>query len=88
MRGRAICGRYRQLLLALADGAAANTDWQTELGAILGTLEADLAELGPTGAALVRSDLCEQLELFGYGATTPERRTVFFAALKRIEMWN
>lgn len=88
MRGRAIYGRYRQLLFALADDAAANPDWQKDLDSILWRLKADLAELAPTDAALVRNDLWEQLELFGYGATTTERRTVLFAALKLLDLWD
>ena len=85
MRAREYYGRYRQRIEALANDAKAGEDWLEKLHDLLRQYEIDAAGLQPRSAALLRSEICAQLEhnaLLAAGA----RREVFFAAVKRLEL--
>jgi hypothetical protein len=85
MRAREFYGRYRQRIGALANDAKAGGDWLEKLHGLLRQFEFEAAGLQPRSAALLRSDLCAQLEhnaLLAAGA----QREVFFAAVKCLEL--
>lgn len=86
MGARDIYGRYRHLLSELAWSSPANPDWPRVLENIVGQFRSDIAPLDNASNALLREELCEQLEFSAHAATNAVARRVLCAALKKIEL--
>ena len=86
MGARDIYGRYRHLLFELATHGPANPDWPRALDDIVGNFRVETAPLDKVSAALLREELCEQLEFSANAATNAVARRVLCAALKKIEL--
>ena len=79
------CALYRQRIEALANDAKAGEDWLETLHGVLCQFESETADLEPRSAALLRTELCAQLEHKALFAAGPQSE-IFFAAVKYLEL--
>jgi hypothetical protein len=86
VQSRELYQRYHRLILELAQEEESCSGSLERLRELLRQFELEAADIAPNSISLLREQLSEQLEHVALCSAHPDRRSVLFAAVKRLEL--
>jgi len=86
VRARELYRRFRQEFDDLANSSEAGAAWLDQVRDLTRQFESETGALESRSAALLRDELCEQLEHDALHALCAHRREVLLAAVKQLEL--